>query len=599
VPDADRKFTGTTTAIKQHVYNSQGGYGPSVFAGNTEPYNQLFEINLLGRSSQSGVTDYRSAVVIGNDNGVLESFVGLPIPSTAGTPAISLCVSNGYIRDGMGGNFGAGNNDNVRGGSLRGNSSSTTTPSSTEGDPRALNEQLRFLNYASGMANTDQTRFYSTINSNQLPDGSTMGLPNTNYVNPARWVDVSSTDQKVTIRVRVNNDNLPASTSISADLRKLDQNNNWRDELGIGDFRLASGTVANGVYEAELVVPKNYKSGNYTLDSLSVQESGNYNGPSKRWSRYGSNIPAEFRKSLRVSGTADRTAPELKGLTLSNATLDTRNGTATFSATLQITDDMVGLMGDSNGWDEGGAIGFSSPSGVGYAWSQIRRSNRISGTSANGTYQVWFQLPQHSEEGTWTLDYIELRDRNDNTRFLIPANLVAMRIPVPTIEVQGHPRGWEQQAFSATTTTKTNATINLGDLVQTANGTGKTPSVSIAPGTLSQNVTLTYNGTTTAPTAPGTYTVVAYLNHPAYQGRTVSTMTINSPKPPVVATPSSGGGSPKADRPGKNGGSKNKSSGSAKKSGGSAKKSEAKKSGGASKKKSDSGKKSGGKKKKG
>jgi hypothetical protein len=57
-----------------------------------------------------------------------------------------------------------------------------------------LNEQLRFLNYASGMANTDQTRFYSTISSNQLPDGSTMGLPNANYVDPKRWFDVSSTE---------------------------------------------------------------------------------------------------------------------------------------------------------------------------------------------------------------------------------------------------------------------------------------------------------------------------------------------------------------------------------------------------------------------
>ena len=196
VPDADRKFTGTTTATNQHVYNSQGSYGPSVFTGNTEPYNRLFEVNLLPRSTS--ITDYQSAVLIGNDNGVLESFVGLPIAaSTPGTPAISLCVSNGYIRDGMA-NLGAGNNDNVRGGSLRGNSSSTTTPSSTEGDPRALNEQLRFLNYASGMANTDQTRFYSTISSNQLPDGSTMGLPNANYVDPKRWVDVSSTEANAT-----------------------------------------------------------------------------------------------------------------------------------------------------------------------------------------------------------------------------------------------------------------------------------------------------------------------------------------------------------------------------------------------------------------
>jgi hypothetical protein len=61
-----------------------------------------------------------------------------------------------------------------------------------------LNEQLRFLNYVSGTANTDQTRFYSTISSNSLPDGSTMGLPNTNYVDPKRWFDVSSTEANAT-----------------------------------------------------------------------------------------------------------------------------------------------------------------------------------------------------------------------------------------------------------------------------------------------------------------------------------------------------------------------------------------------------------------
>jgi hypothetical protein len=422
-------------------------------------------------------------------------------------------------------------------------------------------------------------------------------------------VDVSSADQKVTIRVRVNNDNLPTSTSISADLRKLNQDNNWRDELGIGDFRLASGTVANGVYEAELVVPKNYKSGNYTLDSLHVYESGNYNGTwtSKSWNRYSSNIPVEFRKSLRVSGTADSEAPELKSLTLSNSTLDTRNGSATFSATLQITDDMVGLMGDSNSWDEGGAIGFSSPNGVGYAWSQIRRANRISGTSSNGTYQVWFQLPQHSEEGAWTIDYIELIDRNYNTRFLIPANLTTQQLAASTIQVQGWPRGWEQQTLATAATTKVNATIQLANLSHTYNGSEKVPTVSTTPGNLTQNVTLTYNGTTTAPTEVGNYTVVAFLNDPNYQGRKVATLSISAP--PAAASINNGGGSapPGGGSPAaakskngsgnKSGSSAKKSnSGSASKASSGSKKSSANKSSGGSSKKSSASKSSGGSK---
>lgn len=190
-PDADRKFTNTTTDIKTHTYNSIGRYGPDF------PYDRLFQVNLRPRSTS--VTDYQSAVVLGNNDGLLESFVGLPIGvNGTSTPALSLCVSNGYIRDGMElvGSLGAGNNDNVRGGSLTGNSLATGIPASAEGDPRALNEQLRFTNYTGSIRdNPNQTRFGITISgTNNLPDDSSMGVPNTNFVFPDRWIDYSTTD---------------------------------------------------------------------------------------------------------------------------------------------------------------------------------------------------------------------------------------------------------------------------------------------------------------------------------------------------------------------------------------------------------------------
>lgn len=188
-PDSDRKFTNTTTDIASLAYDSKG-------LGTPLAYDRLFRVNLRPRSTS--VTDYQSAVLVGNDNGILESFVGLPIGMNAsGSPALSLCVSNGYIRDGLDvvGTLGAGNNDNVRGGSLIGNSLASSSPASVEGDPRALNEQLRFTNYTGSIvANPDQTRFGITISgTNNLPDDSSVGLPNTNFVFPERWVDYSST----------------------------------------------------------------------------------------------------------------------------------------------------------------------------------------------------------------------------------------------------------------------------------------------------------------------------------------------------------------------------------------------------------------------
>ena len=130
-----------------------------------------------------------------------------------------------------------------------------------------------------------------------------------------------------------------------------------------------------------------------------------------------------------------------------------------------------------------------SPSGKEFLWSEFTWANRISGNSTNGTYQIQFELPQYSEEGAWTIDCIELVDKNYNTRFLIPANLTAPQLAASTIQVQGWPRGREQQSFASATAAKGNATIQLS------------------------NLSLTYKGTTTPPIDPGTYTFVAFMDH--------------------------------------------------------------------------------------
>jgi hypothetical protein len=247
-------------------------------------------------------------------------------------------------------------------------------------------------------------------------------------------------------------------------------------------------------------------------------------------------------------------------------------------------------------YSRAGALALRSPSGKEFLWSEFTWGNRISGNSTNGTYQLEFELPQYSEEGAWMIDYIELVDKNYNTRFLIPANLAAQQLATSSIQVQGWPRGWEQQSFTPAAATKGNATIQLTNLSFTYNGTEKVPSVATNPVNLTQNVTLTYNGTTTPPIEAGTYTVVAFMDHPAYQGRQVATMTISNPTPTPTPTPSGSAAPAQVKKPKKGG-----KSSSAKKSSGGSTKSSAKKSGGGASKKpagktSSSGKKSAGKK---
>ncbi|UFS71728.1 MBG domain-containing protein [Geomonas sp. RF6] len=93
---------------------------------------------------------------------------------------------------------------------------------------------------------------------------------------------------------------------------------------------------------------------------------------------------------------------------------------------------------------------------------------------------------------------------------------------------------------------KNRATITLGNLSQTYDGSSKSVSVTTTPAPL--EVTVSYSGTAgtsygptaTAPTAAGTYTVTATVNDPTYQGtasgtllvaRGAQTITVGTPAP--------------------------------------------------------------------
>jgi hypothetical protein len=71
---------------------------------------------------------------------------------------------------------------------------------------------------------------------------------------------------------------------------------------------------------------------------------------------------------------------------------------------------------------------------------------------------------------------------------------------------------------------KATATVTLGGLSQAYDGTVKRATVSTDPSGLSTSIT--YNGTSTTPTNAGSYTVVATVSDPNYQGTATGTLTI-------------------------------------------------------------------------
>jgi hypothetical protein len=71
---------------------------------------------------------------------------------------------------------------------------------------------------------------------------------------------------------------------------------------------------------------------------------------------------------------------------------------------------------------------------------------------------------------------------------------------------------------------KAAATVTLGNLTTTYNGTAQAATATTAPNGLP--VTITYDSSATAPTAAGSYTVMAAVTSPNYQGSATATLTI-------------------------------------------------------------------------
>src|SRR5205823_5246342 len=88
------------------------------------------------------------------------------------------------------------------------------------------------------------------------------------------------------------------------------------------------------------------------------------------------------------------------------------------------------------------------------------------------------------------------------------------------------------QVLQSTTAQKAAATISLSNLDQTFDGTPKAATVTTSPTGLA--VSLTYNGSATAPTNAGGYTVVATADNNNYQGSATGTLTIQKATPTIT-----------------------------------------------------------------
>jgi len=102
-------------------------------------------------------------------------------------------------------------------------------------------------------------------------------------------------------------------------------------------------------------------------------------------------------------------------------------------------------------------------------------------------------------------------------------NLITSQAGIYTVIVSGT---CDSVTNSATlTVNKATASITLGSLSQTYNGSAEAATATTTPSGLA--VSFTYNGSASVPVNAGSYTVVGTINDPNYQGSTTGTLVIN------------------------------------------------------------------------
>jgi hypothetical protein len=244
------------------------------------------------------------------------------------------------------------------------------------------------------------------------------------------------------------------------------------------NVHLTSGTDNAGVWNVAINFPQNAAAGVWTLFGLQLSDNvGNFEFlGTQQLQNLG------FPTAVNVTSTpSDSAPPVLTGLSITPLVINTSTGPQTITLDLGLTDNLSGVdftagsiaMTPDSGYNPSyftlnyealqGALGdayfevfgsnglpltspnfnvsvivFISPSGQqSLIVNPFHNSFMLnSGTPLNGQWGVTTTLPQYSEGGTWTLQYLTVQDSALNALFMNQAALQAQNFPASFVVYQ-------------------------------------------------------------------------------------------------------------------------------------------------------------------
>jgi hypothetical protein len=145
---------------------------------------------------------------------------------------------------------------------------------------------------------------------------------------------------------------------------------------GSAGLNRESGTELDGTYEGSVTIPQYAEQGQWAIRGIQLYDQAGNTKWADTSSLQANGLPTTF---MQV-GADDTTPPNVAGINISPTAIDTSSGPATVSFTINITDNLSGVLGAD--------LFVQAPSGTTYG-SFSAGLIRESGSELVGTYTGW------------------------------------------------------------------------------------------------------------------------------------------------------------------------------------------------------------------
>ena len=223
-------------------------------------------------------------------------------------------------------------------------------------------------------------------------------------------IDTSGGAATVTVDARITDDVAGPSIGGRVPLSHVDlvgPGGNQRAVAYLSVAQRISGSALDGTYRTTITLPWHAEPGRWNASAVLYDTVANTRSYTTANLQGGG-----LSDGLTQTGAGDTLAPSLISLQVGPPTIDTALQSSTIGVSARLADDLSGIAsGVSSAPSE---VILRGPTGAHRVRAPLTIANRTGGDGFDATYVVSVTVPRWSEQGSWTVEEVRLRDEVGN-----------------------------------------------------------------------------------------------------------------------------------------------------------------------------------------